>query len=106
LADQATPAIAATLDQVSSELHDDAPRSSLGRVVRLWQASGQSESALISAIYAARKSAKQRGNIEKRATGDAGAYGFRNRMPYFLRCLEDQLGLKQSDSYRSSDNVL
>ena len=86
------------MSQVSDELHDDAARSSLGRAVRLWQQSQASEGNFIAAVYAARKIAKQRGDIEKRASGDAGEYGFRNRMPYFLRCLEDQLGLKQSES--------
>jgi hypothetical protein len=95
LADQATPDITLVMSQVSDELHDDAERSSLGRAVRLWQQSKASEGNFIAAIYAARKIAKGRGDIEKRASGEAGQYGFRNRMPYFLRVLEDQLGLKQ-----------
>jgi len=96
LADQATPDIAAVMSQVSDELYDDAERSSLGRVVRLWQKSKASEGNFIAAIYAARKIAKQQGHIEKRASGEAGDYGLKNRMPYFLAVLADQLGLKPS----------
>lgn len=94
LADRATPDIAAVMQRVSEELHDGAERSSLGRAVRLWEQSRASEGNFIAAIYAAKKIATSRGDIEKKADGEAGAFGIRNRMPYFLRCLEDQLGLK------------
>ena len=83
------------MEQTSGELYDEHQRSSLSRAVKLWQQSQQSESAFIAAIYAARKIAKQQGHIAKRASGEAGEHGLKNRMPYFMRVLEDQLGLKQ-----------
>jgi len=82
------------MGDLSRELHDDNPRSSLGRAVRLWRESGQSESAFISALYDAKKVAARRGSIQKRATGEAGELGLRNKTPYFLAVLEDRLGLK------------
>jgi hypothetical protein len=95
LADQAPSSIAAVMEQTSGELYDEHQRSSLSRAVKLWQQSKQSESAFIAAIYAARKIAKQQGHIAKAASGEAGEHGLKNRMPYFMRVLEDQLGLKQ-----------
>ena len=38
---------------------------------------------------------------EKRASGEAGDYGLRNRMPYFMVCLEDQLGLRHDAPHSS-----
>jgi hypothetical protein len=83
------------MEQTSGELYDEHQRSSLSRAVKLWQQSKQSESAFIAAIYAARKIAKQQGHIAKRAAGEAGEHGLKNRMPYFMRVLEDQLGLRE-----------
>ena len=83
------------MSQLSDELHDDAERSSLGRAVRLWQQSKASEGNFIAAIYAARKITRQQGHVEKRASGEAGDLGLKNRVPYFFSVLEDQLGLKQ-----------
>jgi hypothetical protein len=82
------------MEQTSGELYDEHQRSSLSRAVKLWQQSQQSESAFIAAIYAARQIAKQQGHIARPASGEAGEHGLKNRMPYFMVCLEDQLGLK------------
>ena len=89
------------MEQTSGELYDEHQRSSLTRAVKLWQRSQQPERAFIAAIYAARKIAKQQGHIAKPAAGEAGEHGLKNRMPYFLRVLEDQLGLKRDAPHSS-----
>jgi hypothetical protein len=95
LADQAPPAIAALIEQFSGEFHDeDHVPSNISQAVRLWHASGQAETSFTTAMYEARARTKKAPGIEKRAGGEAGEWGMRNKMPYYFACLRDVLGMK------------
>jgi hypothetical protein len=45
-------------------------------------------------MYEARARTKKAPGIEKRADGEAGEWGMRNKMPYYFACLRDVLGMK------------
>jgi hypothetical protein len=45
-------------------------------------------------MFDARTRTKKRGDITKRADGQAGQAGLTNRAPYFFACLEELLGLR------------
>ena len=86
------PRIARLVEQVSDEFHDagHAP-SNVGQASRLWATSGRSEEAFARLLLEARARTKRRGNVRTRASGDAGALGLTNRMPYFFAVLRDLL---------------
>jgi hypothetical protein len=80
------------VEQLSSELHDDEHTpSNVSQATRLWRRSGLSEADFVGRLLEARARAKARGDIQKRATGEAGDWGLTNRMPYFFACLRDLL---------------
>ena len=94
---KATEQIEAVLEQISAEFHDDEHlQSNIGQAARIWKDSGLNEAAFVGRLYEARSITKQRGDIQKRASGDAGEWGARNRMPYFFVVVRDLLGLKES----------
>ena len=77
---------------ISAKLHDDNPRSSLTRAVKLWKASGLPEDKFVQRLYEARSVTQQQGSVRgKPAKEDAQ---LTNRMPYFFAVVEDLLGLK------------
>jgi hypothetical protein len=86
----ATPAIEALLTQWTNELHDDPEhaQSNVSQAARLWAESGVSEDTFRDLLYDARRRTTQAGNVEKRASGEEGKLGFRNRAPYFFACLK------------------
>jgi hypothetical protein len=45
-------------------------------------------------MYEARARTQKAAGIEKRADGEAGEWGMRNKMPYYFACLRDVLGMK------------
>lgn len=100
---KATEQITALVDQFSGEFHDEEhTKPNISHAARLWKASGLSEDAFCQRLYEARARTKQAPGIEKRASGEAGKYGARNKMPYFFACLEDVLGMKDDQAGRSS----
>ena len=75
--------IANVMTDVSLKLHDDHPKSSLTRAVRLWQASGMSEQDFVhQVLYPAQSTTRQQGNVRKPASR---GHGLINRVPYFFR---------------------
>jgi len=91
----ATPYIEQLLTEFSSELHDEEhTRQNIGQAARLRKASGRSESDFCALLYEARSITKQY-TVKKRAQGEAGEYGLRNKMPYFFKVLRDLLGMKE-----------
>jgi hypothetical protein len=91
---KAPESIAALIEEFSGEFHDgEHTRSNVGQAARLWKASGLAEAAFCQAMYDARSTTKQY-DITKRATGDAGTWGLRNKMPYFFEVLRDKLGMR------------
>lgn len=78
---EAPPYLAATLDEVSKQLHDAHPESSLTRAVRLWQTSGLAEDAFVGKLYGARSITRQQPRV-------------RRGMPYFFAVVEDLVGTK------------
>lgn len=91
----ATPWIEQLMTDFSSELHDEEhTRQNISQAARLWQASGRSEQAFCQLLYEARSLTKQY-RVTKRAKGEAGEYGLRNKMPYYFSVLKDLLGLKE-----------
>ena len=57
---------------------------------------GHPEAAFCQILGEARLVTKQQGNIHKRAGGEAGQMGLRNRMPFFFVVARDLLGLKET----------
>ncbi len=91
----ATPWIEQLMTDFSSELHDEEhTRQNISQAARLWQESGREEAAFVQLLYEARSLTKQY-RVKKKATGEAGEYGLRNKMPYYFSVLKDQLGLKE-----------
>jgi hypothetical protein len=88
----------AYIDLWSQEFHDEEhiPQNR-GQLARLYKASGKSEDTFRQLMVESREITKKRGNIEKRARGERGSYGLRNRMPYFFSVLRDHLGLKEAE---------
>ena len=96
---KATEQIEAVVEQISGEFHDgDHLPSNIGQAARLWKASGLSEAAFVSRLFEARSITKQRGDIKKRASGEAGEWGMRNRMPYYFAVVRDLLGMKEAEA--------
>jgi hypothetical protein len=97
---RATEQIEAVLEQISGEFHDEEHlRSNVGQAARLWRASGLSEADFVGRLYEARSITKDRGTtIQKPATGEAGEWGMRNRMPYFFAVVRDLLGMKGGEA--------
>jgi len=94
---KATEQIIALIDQFSDEFHDDEhTKPNISQAARLWKTSGLSEDAFCSRLYEARARTKQAPGIDKPASGEAGKWGARNKMPYFFACLEDVLGMRDS----------
>lgn len=84
--------LAATMEDLSAKLHDDAPRSSLTQAVRLWKASGLPEDKFVQRLYEAKSITQQQGSVQGRpAKADTQ---LRNRVPYFFAVVEDLVGLK------------
>jgi hypothetical protein len=93
-----TGQIEAVLEQISGEFHDDEHvRSNIGQAARLWKASRLDEGVFLDRLFEARSVTKQQGGIEKRASGEAGEWGMRNKMPYFFVVLRDRLGMKEGN---------
>jgi len=92
---KATDQIEAVLEQISGEFHDEehVPQN-LSQAARLLQQSGKSEGAFYQLIGEARSVTKQY-DIKKRASGEAGEFGARNKVPYFFSVLRDLLGMKE-----------
>jgi len=91
-----TPWIEQVVSDLSIEFHDgDHVRQNLGQAARLWKASGRSEAAFCQLAGEARSITKQYA-VHKPAQGEAGEWGFRNRMPYFFSVLRDLLGMKEA----------
>jgi len=94
-APQATDWIRADIERFSDELHDgEHTAQNIGQAARLFQASGLPEAAFCQLMGEARAITKQY-NIKKRAQGEAGEVGLRNKMPYFFKVLRDLLGMKE-----------
>jgi phage replication O-like protein O len=91
--------IQAEVERFSDELHDSEhlPQN-VGQAARLWKASGLSESAFCQLMGEARAVTKQY-NVKKRAPGQAGELGLRNKMPYFFKVLRDLLGMKTPQAH-------
>jgi len=95
---KAPPQIEWLIDQVSGEFHDgEHVPQNLSQAARLLQQSGKSEGAFYQLIGEARSVTKQY-DIKKRASGEAGEFGARNKMPYFFTVLKDLLGMKGEDN--------
>jgi hypothetical protein len=95
---KAPPYIEAVMEDISSRLHDNNPRSSLTRATRLWRASGLAEEQFVhDVLYAARSRTQAQGNVKKRASD---GYGTINRVPYFFAVVEDLLGLRGEEPPR------
>ena len=87
--------------QFSGELHDeDSERPNISQAAKLWKASGLSEDAFCQRLFEARTITK-RYDVEKRAEGEAGKFGARNKMPYYFVVLRDLLGMKDDRESRS-----
>jgi hypothetical protein len=98
----ATAWIRSDIERYSGELHDpEHVAQNTGQAARLYQASGLSEAAFCQLMGEARSITKQY-NIKKRAQGQAGEYGLRNKMPYFFKVLRDLLGMKQQPGVQLS----
>ncbi len=80
---EAPPYLAVTLADVSRQLNDSHPASSLTRAVRLWQSSGLAEDAFVSALYGARSITRQQPRV-------------RRAMPYFFSVVEDLVGTTEA----------
>ena len=92
----APPQIAAHIEQVSDEFHDeDHVRPNIGQAVRLWQASGLDAAVFADRLLEARTITKRR-VVHKPASGELGEFGLRNKMPYFFSVLRDLLGLQDA----------
>jgi hypothetical protein len=92
---KAPPQIEWLITEISGEFHDNEAsfRSNVSRAARLWKDSGRSESDFAQLVGEARSITKTY-DIQKRASGDAGEWGARNKVPYFFSVLTDLLGLK------------
>jgi hypothetical protein len=99
---KATEQIEVVLEEISGEFHDaEHLPSNIGQAARLWKASGLSEGAFVSKLYEARSITKDYGmSIHKKASGEAGEVGLRNRMPYFFAVVKDLLGMKDDRTER------
>jgi hypothetical protein len=83
------------ITQFSAEFHDeDSDRPNISQAARLWKESGLSEDAFCQRLFEARSITK-RYDIDKRAEGEAGQFGARNKMPYYFVVLRDLLGMRE-----------
>ena len=97
-----TPRIEQFITEWTREFHDEESlRSNLSQAAKLWERSGLPEAAFCQILGEARLVTKQQGNIHKRAGGEAGRMGLRNRMPFFFVVARDLLGLKETSRGRS-----
>jgi hypothetical protein len=93
-APKATEWIQTEVERYSDEFHDSEHLAqNTGQAARLWKASGLSEASFCQLMGEARATTKQY-NVKKRAPGQAGELGLRNKMPYFFSVLRDLLGMK------------
>jgi hypothetical protein len=91
--------IVALIEQFSGEFHDEEhTKPNISQAARLWKASGLSEDVFCQRLFEARARTLQAPGIEKRARGDAGAIGLRNKMPYYFIVLRDVLGMRDDQS--------
>ncbi len=91
--------IAWLITDFSREFYDeDAVDSNRGQAARLYQASGQSETAFVQLMYEAKAITKDY-RIDKPAKGEAGQLGLKNRMPYFSSA-ERSFGDERAGEYR------
>ena len=91
--------IAALIEQFSGEFHDEEhTKPNISQAAKLWTASGLSEDAFCRRLVEARARTLQAPGIEKRASGEAGAIGLRNKMPYYFVVLRDVLGMRDDHS--------
>ena len=90
------------IERFSGEFHDDDHlKPNISHAARLWKASGLSEDAFCHRLYEAASITKGY-DIQKRADGEAGKWGARNKMPYYFVVLRDILGMKDDRESRSS----
>ena len=89
---------------ISGKLHDDTPRSSVTRAVKLWKASGLPEDKFVHRLYEARSVTQQQGSV--RGTPAKDDRQLTNRMPYFFAVVEDLLGLKEAGRTSSADGAV
>jgi len=82
------------MTRLSDELHD-APhaQSNVAQALNLFLISGAEERRFQEKLTEAKRQTMKY-DIEKRADGEAGEWGMRNKMPYFFKVLRDGLGLK------------
>lgn len=98
-----TPLIEDTVSQFALQLHDDAPRSSVTRAMRLFQASGLSESDFVyHVLHPAKSTVWQHSDVKRRSTGDAK---LSNRMPLFFAEVERQLGQRDAANWTHQRGV-
>jgi hypothetical protein len=96
-----TEQIAALVEQFSGEFHDEEHvKPNISQAARLWKASGLSEDAFCHRLYEA-ASITKRYDVQKRADGEAGKWGMRNKMPYYFTVLRDVLGMRDDQDSRS-----
>jgi hypothetical protein len=96
-----TPQIVALIEQFSGEFHDDDHvKPNISHAARLWKESRLPEDAFCQRLYEARSITKQY-DVQKRAEGEAGKWGARNKMPYYFVVLRDLLGMKDDRDSRS-----
>jgi hypothetical protein len=90
----------ALIEQFSGEFHDDDHvKPNISQAATLWKASGLSEDAFCHRLYEAARITKQY-DVAKRADGEAGKWGARNKMPYYFVVLRDVLGLREATDDR------
>ncbi len=85
------------------QLHDDAPRSSVTRAMRLYQASGLSETDFVyHVLHPAKATVWQHGDVKRRSSGDGQLV---NRMPLFFAEVERQLDLRDTTDWSKQRGV-
>jgi hypothetical protein len=86
--------LTAQITRLSDELHDYShAQGNVGQAHNLFLFTGAEEGRFRERLNEAKRLTLKY-DIEKKAEGEAGEYGLRNKMPYFFKVLRDVLGLK------------
>ena len=104
---KAPPQIEWLITEISGEFHDSESsiRSNVSHAARLFKESGRSEGDFAQLVGEARSITKTY-DIQKRASGEAGEWGARNKVPYFFSVLKDLLGLKDVPASKTRPKAL